>query len=107
MDRPAFALLLYRYFFYGWLFRDAARGNLWERSQAWRHNRDQSRWLPTYMWRWLVMGMVMLTLALFVEFELSSPLWSALFYVPCALMVPFNVVTGLCWGCLHFDRTFG
>jgi len=107
MELMPFSTLLYRYFFYGWLFRDAAHGNLWERSQAWRHNRDQSRWLPTYMRRWLVMGLVLFTLAIFVEFALASPTWSALFYVPSALVLPYNVVTGLCWGCLHFDRHLG
>ena len=55
----AFRTLLYRYFFFGWLFRDATRGNLFERAAAWRHNQAQAHWLPTYMRRWLVVGLML------------------------------------------------
>ena len=41
----AFRTLLYRYFFFGWLFRDVTRGNLFERAAAWRHNQAQAHWL--------------------------------------------------------------
>jgi hypothetical protein len=104
MTLVPFHTLLYRYFFYGWLFRDVGRGNLWERSQAWRHNRDQSRWLPTYMRRWVVMGGILFGIAAFVEFVLSSPTLSAFFYVPSVMVVPFNTVTAVCWCFLHFDK---
>ena len=49
----SFGTLLYRYFFFGWMFRDVTRGNLLERSAAWRHNQSQAHWLLTYMRRWL------------------------------------------------------
>ena len=48
-----FSTLLYRYFLFGWLFKDVNRGNVLERAAAWRHNREQARWLPTYMRRWI------------------------------------------------------
>jgi hypothetical protein len=96
--------LFYRYFFYGWLFRDVCHGNIWQRSQAWRHNKEQSRWLPTYMRRWVVLGVMLFGIASFVEVVLSSPTLSAFFYVPSALAVPFNVVTVVCWWFLQFDR---
>ena len=51
-----FGTLLYRYFFFGWLFRDVNRGTVLERAAAWRHNQAQARWLPTYMRRWLWCG---------------------------------------------------
>ena len=107
MQPMPFSTLLYRYFFYGWLFRDVGRGNLWERSQAWHHNRDQSRWLPTYMRRWWVLGGLCLGMAVFFESVLLSPVWSAIFYVPSVMVVPFTVVTAICWGCLHCDRRWG
>ena len=97
----------YRYFFYGWLFRDVGRGNLWQRSAAWRHNREQSRWLPVYMRRWVVLCALSFGIAMFVELVLSAPALSALFYVPSALAVPYNVVTAVCWCFLHFDRRLG
>ena len=89
--------LLYRYFFYGWLFRDAWRGSLWERSAAKRHNREQARWLPTYMRRWLVLMVLLFTTGLLVEVALQLPMGSALFYVPSVLTVPFTAVTAICW----------
>ena len=98
-------MLLYRYFFYGWLFQDAGRGNRWVRAAAWRHNRQQARWLPTYMRRWLVLGSALFALAWFVEYLLDCPLVSAFFYVPSALSIPFNVVTAVCWIFLAHDRS--
>lgn len=99
-----FSTLLYRYFFYGWLFRDAGHGALWQRTAAWRHNREQARWLPTYMRRWLILGAVLFALAWFVESGLGCPVLSAFFYVPSVLSLPFNAVTALCWTCLVHDR---
>lgn len=49
---------VYRYFFFGWLFRDAGRGSPTERRAAWRHNLTQARWLPTYLRRWLTLSAV-------------------------------------------------
>jgi hypothetical protein len=99
-----FTTLLYRYFFYGWLFQDASRGGVWQRAAAWRHNREQASWLPTYMRRWLVIGAGLFAIAWFVEQALGSPLLSAVFYVPSALSVPFNAVTALCWVWLVHGR---
>lgn len=93
----AFRTLLYRYFFFGWLFRDVTRGNLFERSAAWRHNRVQARWLPTYMRRWLVFGMFFYAAGAFVELVIGAPLASVLLYVPGALSVPINAVIVVAW----------
>lgn len=103
MKDPAFSTRLYRYLFYGWLFRDASRGNAWERAAAWRHNREQSRWLPTYMRRWAIGGTLLLGVAALLELVLSLRVLSAVFYVLASLVVPFNAVTATCWGFLHFD----
>lgn len=89
--------LLYRYFFYGWLFKDVFRGTSWERSAAWRHNRAQARWLPTYMRRWSLVMVVLFLAALGVEVALLAPSLSAILYVPSILAVPFNAVTAVCW----------
>ena len=53
MQDIAFRTLLYRYFFFGWLFKDASRGNVIERAAAWRHNKERAHWLLTYLRRWL------------------------------------------------------
>jgi hypothetical protein len=48
----SFSVLLYRYFFFEWLFRDASRGTLLERASALRFNREMGRYLPIYLRRW-------------------------------------------------------
>ncbi len=92
-----FRILLYRYFFFGWLFRDVNRGNLFERAAAWRHNQAQARWLPTYLRRWVVFGLVSYAAGTFVEGFIGAPLASALLYVPGALSVPVNAVIVVVW----------
>jgi len=94
---PAFRTLLYRYFFFAWLFKDASRGNLFERAAAWRHNQQQARWLPTYMRRWLGFGLMLFGLGSLIELTLNAPTLSVFFYVPGALSVPVNAVIGAAW----------
>ena len=93
----SFGTLLYRYFFFGWLFKDVNRGNVFERSAAWRHNQAQARWLPTYLRRWLWCGVVFYALGGVAEWLLDAPGVSVLFYVPSALSVPINAVIGAAW----------
>ena len=97
MPPLAFRTLLYRYFFFGWLFRDAGRGNLFERAAAFRHNQQQARWLPTYMRRWLGAGLLLGTLGAAAEESVGSAALSALFYVPGALSVPVIGVALAAW----------
>jgi len=94
---PSLRTLLYRYFFFGWLFRDVNRGSPFERSAAWRHNRAQAQWLPTYMRRWVILGVLWYGLGCLVEMGLGAPTLSALFYVPSALSVPVNAMIGVVW----------
>lgn len=93
----AFRTLLYRYFFFDWLFRDVNRGSLFERAAAWQHNREQAHWLPTYMRRWGVVGLLLYAAGLFVELGLSAPMASCFLYVPCVLSVPVNAVIVVAW----------
>lgn len=93
----SFTILLYRYFFFGWLFKDVNRGNVIERAAAWRHNREQARWLPTYMRRWLWCGVFLYGLGGIAEYLLQAPGISVLFYVPSTLAVPINAVLCAAW----------
>lgn len=97
MQSLPFRSLLYRYLFYGWLFFDASRGDVFVRVAAMRHNREQARWLPTYMRRWCVLGGLLFIVACFCELVLASPRLSAFFYVPGVLTMPMNLVTAVCW----------
>lgn len=97
LPAPAFGQLLYRYLFFGWLFKDVSRGNLFERAAAWQHNRQCARWLLTYIRRWLVLGALFFALGLLTEVVMATPALSAFFYVPSVLTVPYHVVAGAAW----------
>ncbi|MBP6269376.1 MAG: hypothetical protein KA422_07135 [Rhizobacter sp.] len=95
-DHPlSFRILLYRYLFFGWLFQDVNRGNVFERSAAWRHNLDRAHWLVTYLRRWVALGIVSFALGMLVEHGLSAQAMSAFFYVPSVLSVVVNGVIGV------------
>jgi hypothetical protein len=93
----AFRTLVYRYFFFGWLFRDVNRGTIFERAAAWQHNRAQADWLPTYMRRWLVIGVLLYAAGSAVETLLGATAMSSLLYVPGVMSVPMNAVLVVAW----------
>lgn len=93
--QPTLRTLMYRYLFFGWLFRDVSRGNLFERAAAWRHNLAQAHWLAVYLRRWSMLGATCYGLGHLVEHALGQSLLSAVFYVPTALSVAVNAVIGV------------
>jgi hypothetical protein len=94
---PPFRTLLYRYFFFDWLFKDAGHGDVFQRAAAWRHNCEQAHWLLTYMRRWLWCGLVFYAIGGYAELLLGLPQLSAFFYIPASLTLPVNVVIGAAW----------
>ncbi|MGN6388625.1 MAG: hypothetical protein ACTHL1_03870 [Burkholderiaceae bacterium] len=94
MPEPPFHVLVRRYFLFGWLFRDVRRGHALERAAAWRHNREQARWLTTYLRRWLVVALLTYGLGAVCELYLHAPLLSAFFFVPSAVSISVNTVIG-------------
>jgi hypothetical protein len=104
VDPASFGYLLYRYWFYGWLFRDVNRGTLLERAAAWRHNQAASRWLPVYLRRWTVLGLVTFAIGWGLESLARSTAevltaWpvEALFFVPTVISVSISTVTLAAW----------
>ena len=97
MQDVAFRTLLYRYFFFGWLYKDVTRGNVFERAAAFRYNKEHAHWLLTYFRRWLWCGLLFYGLGSFTEWVLGAPVLSLLFYIPGALSVPVNAVIGAAW----------
>ena len=97
MNEPAFGTLLYRYFFFDWLFKDTGTGNVFERAAAVRHNREQARWLPVYVLRWLWWGLAFYGLGSAAELILEATILSTLFYAISGLSVPFNVAIAVAW----------
>jgi hypothetical protein len=95
---------LYRYFFYDWLFRDADSGSEGERAAALRHNRDQAKWLPVYIWRWVVAGAVILALEALSEHVVGNAVLSAVLLVVLVFVVLFLLVSVVCWAFLRSGR---
>ena len=91
----ALRTLLYRYFFFAWLFKDAASGNLFERAAAGRHNAQQARWLPTYIRRYIVCGLMLVALGGVVE--PLAPLVAVWFFVPGVVTLPMTAVAFVGW----------
>lgn len=98
VQEPSFSTLLYRYFFFGWLFRDVGSGNMFERAAAVRYNREQARWLPTYMLRWLWCGLLFYALGGMAELAVGQEtLFTTLLYALSSLTIPFTVATCAAW----------
>lgn len=97
MQETSFCTLLYRYFCFGWLFRDVGSGDLFQRAAAVRHNREQARWLPTYLMRWLWWGLAFYTLGNVAELLLEALTLSTLLYAAGSLSVPFTVAIAAAW----------
>jgi hypothetical protein len=77
--------LLYRYWFWGWLFADASQRDLLLRTEALRHNIAHRIHLLCYMRRWTLCSMCLLYSGA-VSGEGLLPTWS---------MVPINTGAAL------------
>ena len=97
MDTLPFRTLLYRYFFFGWLFKETSIGDLFERAAAERHNRQQARWLPVYIVRWLWLGLCLYALGRVAELLLDAPGLSVLFYAISAISMSFTITIVSAW----------
>jgi hypothetical protein len=52
-DDMPFSLVLFRYLWPFWLFKDASRGDRLTRAAAYRHNRSMRIYLPGYLMKWM------------------------------------------------------
>ncbi len=95
---------LYRYFFYGWLFRDAADGSELGRASALRHNRDRAHWLPVYLRRWAVGGALIWACENASERVFGNAVLAAVFALALVWVVLFLLVTVVSWAFLHVSR---
>jgi hypothetical protein len=92
-----FRTLLYRYFFFGWMFKDAGSGDVFERAAAERYNREQARWLLLYLMRWLWLGLGLYALGRVAELLFEAPGLSVLFYAISAMSMAFTVTIASAW----------
>ena len=93
-----FRTLLYRYFFFGWLFKEVnVAGDMFERAAAVRHNRRMAAWLPTYMLRWLWWALLFYGLAGVTELMFEAHGAASLFYALSALCLTFSIPVAVVW----------
>ena len=59
-EEMALSLLLFKYLWPFWMFKDASRGDRFVRAAAYRHNRGMRIYLPSYLVRWTVSCLVWL-----------------------------------------------
>ena len=96
MNHLPFHTLLYRYFFFGWLFKEVG-GNMFERAAVERHNREQARWLPVYIMRWLWLGLGLYALGEIAELLLHAPALAIVLYGVSAISLGFTITIGTAW----------
>jgi hypothetical protein len=96
--QPPLSSLLYRYWFWEWLFVDMSRARgLCERAAAWRHNVAQRRHLPVYMRRWLVVLAANVGAGALFEKALAWMVSAAAFYASGCIAVCVLFVTFVGW----------
>lgn len=97
MEELPFRTLLYRYFFFGWLFRHVDSNDMFERASVLRHNRRQAAWLPVYMMRWLWWGLLFYGVAGLLELVFDVPGIARWFYAASAMCIGFTVTIVTTW----------
>ena len=93
--------LVYRYWFWGWLFADVNTGDLLRRAAAWRHNVQQRVHLPVYMRRWLAALVVTAAVAVAIETMQGARVAAAVFYTGAVLCSVVQVFAGIAWAFLR------
>ena len=99
--QESFRSLVYRYFFFQWLFLDMtrARGPI-ELRAAWEHNQRQRKWLPRYMRRWAILSTVGFALGAVSEQAFGAPVLATCWYAGGCICVAVFVVIAAVWVCL-------
>jgi len=103
LPTDSFGTLWYRYFFFGWLFRDVSRGSFAERAAAWRFNRRARRYLPIYLRRWLVLVVSSYVLGAWLDQSLSLVHPAAFFYLVSGVSFAMSVLIVRLWLGLMFE----
>jgi hypothetical protein len=90
--------LLYRYWFWQWLFMDMTRArDVYQRAAAWRHNVAQRRHLPVYMRRWLFVIVANVCAGALLEKAVAATLAAAVFYTSGCIAVCVVTVSVAGW----------
>jgi hypothetical protein len=96
-------VLLYRYFFFDWLFRDASRGTLAERESALRFNRQIRHYLLVYLRRWTMLVACSCALGASLEKGLSLDYAATVFYCLSSISLVTAAVIARLWVGLKYE----
>ena len=90
--------LIYRYFFFNWLFHDVSRArNVFEYRAALQHNQAMRGWLPVYMRRWAFLAVCGFAMGKLSESVLVAPVLAACWYSAFCCCVPVLLVAAVAW----------
>lgn len=90
--------LVYRYWFWGWLFHDVNQGDVLRRSAALRHNVAMRGCLRTYMARWLMFTAMAAACGQGLDaMTLANPVLPAMLYSAAVLAVVVFAVALTIW----------
>ena len=96
-------VLLYRYLFFDWLFRDVNHGSVLERAAARRFNREMQRYLPSYLRRWSVLVASSSLLGAWLEGGLGLKGVAAAFYLITSLAIAMSMLILRVWVGLQYE----
>jgi len=97
MNRENNTSLLYRYFFFSWLFRDVDRGDWLERSAAWRYNQAHAHWLLIYLKRWVILALFVFAFAALSSLVFAGHWICIPFYLMFSVAIPVSSVIAVAW----------
>jgi len=95
-------ILLYRYFFFDWLFRDVNYGSVLERAAAWRFNQEMRRYLPVYLRRWAILVVFSYGVGALFENWLALANAAAFFYCVTSVSAAMSMLIVRSWLGLRF-----
>ena len=99
----ALRVLLYRYFFFDWLFRDVNAGSVLERAAAWRFNQQMRRYLPIYLRRWTIVVVFSYAVGALFENCLALASAAAFFYCVTSISLAMSMLIVRSWLGLRFS----
>ena len=95
-DEPLWSLL-YRYWFWGWLFRDVNQGDVLRRAASWRHNVAVRGCLTVYMRRWLTLTAAAALAAQAIELVAATAVVPAIFYTSAIVAIVIFAIAAVAW----------
>jgi len=99
----ALRVLVYRYFFFDWLFRDVNAGSSLERAAAWRFNQEMRRYLPIYLRRWTIVVVFSYAVGALFENWLALANAAAFFYFVTSISLAMAMLIVRSWLGLRFS----